>query len=49
MKKNLLTKLLQKTAEKQINDTINQKCIFLCYQPNIPESLICKIKLKQNH
>lgn len=34
--------LLKKITQKQINDTIDGKCIFLCYQPTIPKSLLKK-------
>lgn len=46
MKKNYtITKLLKKSIEKQITNTIDERCIFLCYQPVLPNSI--KIKQKK--
>lgn len=43
MNKKLL-KSVKKLADKQIMNTIDGKCLFLCYQPKIPTSLKNKVK-----
>ncbi|MEG0576797.1 MAG: cyclic lactone autoinducer peptide [Bacilli bacterium] len=35
---------IKKVADKQLSDTVQGRCLFLCYQPPIPKKL-----LKQNH
>lgn len=42
--KNFLLTLVQKQTQRQINNTIEGKCIFLCYEPRIPQSLKKKLK-----
>lgn len=37
--KNVINKMLKQIADKQINDAVNGRCIFLCYQPDLPKSL----------
>ena len=34
-----LLKIAKCIANKQINDTIDGRCLFLCYQPKIPKNL----------
>lgn len=43
MKKLLLTSI-KKIADKQIKNTVDGKCLFLCYQPKIPATLKKKVK-----
>ncbi|MFQ9669145.1 cyclic lactone autoinducer peptide [Coprobacillus cateniformis] len=43
IKKNILIGV-KKIAEKEINKTIDGKCLFLCYQPKIPKQLKRKVK-----
>lgn len=35
---------LKKIANKEIDNTIRGKCLFLCYQPKIPHNLKKKVK-----
>lgn len=37
-------KSIKKSSDKQISNTIDGKCLFLCYQPKIPKSIRDKIK-----
>lgn len=34
-----LLKDIKKISDKQINNTIDGLCLFLCYQPKIPKEL----------
>ena len=43
MNKRIL-KSVKKIADKEIKNTIDGKCLFLCYQPKIPVSLQKKVK-----
>lgn len=43
MNKKIL-KSVKKLADREINSTIDGKCLFLCYQPKIPVSLKKKVK-----
>ena len=43
MNKKIL-KSVKKLADKEIHNTIDGKCLFLCYQPKIPKSLKKKVK-----
>lgn len=43
MKKTLLNQL-KKQVDKELKDTLDGKCLFLCYQPHIPISIKNKIK-----
>lgn len=36
-------KSIKNLIQKQINETINGKCVFFCYQPQIPTTLQKKI------
>lgn len=40
----MILKSIKKIADRQINNTIDGKCLFLCYQPKIPASLKKKVK-----
>lgn len=42
--KNIFLSLIKKESQRQIENTINGKCIFLCYEPKIPLSIKKKIK-----
>lgn len=35
---------VKKLADKEIHNTIDGKCLFLCYQPKIPKTLKKKVK-----
>lgn len=39
-----LLKSVKKLADKEINNTVNGRCLFLCYQPKIPAPLKKKVK-----
>lgn len=41
--KSFLGKSIKNLIQKQINETINEKCVFFCYQPKIPKTLQEKI------
>lgn len=43
VKKKIL-RSIKKSSDKQINNTINGRCLFLCYQPKIPRKIKDKIK-----
>lgn len=43
MNKKIL-KSIKRLADKEINNTIEGKCLFLCYQPKIPVDLKKKVK-----
>lgn len=36
--------LTKKLIDKQINNTLEGRCIFLCYQPKVPSKLKEKLK-----
>lgn len=38
-KTNYVLNSIKKLTERQIDDAINQKCIFLCFQPKLPNSI----------
>lgn len=40
----MILKSIKKLADRQINNTIDGKCLFLCYQPKIPVSLKKRVK-----
>lgn len=35
---------IKKLSDSQINNTIEGRCLFLCYQPKIPKKLRKKVK-----
>lgn len=35
---------IKKSSDKQINNTIDGRCLFLCYQPKIPKNIKDKVK-----
>lgn len=39
-----LLKKVKDVSDKQINNTIEGRCLFLCYQPKIPKKLRFKVK-----
>ena len=43
MNKKIL-KSVKKLADKEVNNAIDGKCLFLCYQPKIPTILKRKVK-----
>lgn len=43
-----ISKLMKKATKKQINDAIDERCIFLCYQPKLPNSMKCKKIMNNN-
>ena len=43
MNKKIL-KSIKKMADKELHNTIDGKCLFLCYQPKIPKNLKKKVK-----
>ena len=42
MKEKVL-KSIKKISDKEINNTVKGRCLFLCYQPKIPKSLKRKV------
>lgn len=47
VKKNMEKHVLRKIkvlSDKQINNTIDELCLFLCYQPKVPKELKRKVK-----
>mgnify|MGYP003219812253 CR=1 FL=1 len=43
MEKHVLRKI-KVFSDKQINNTIDELCLFLCYQPKVPKELKRKVK-----
>ncbi|WP_305139858.1 AgrD family cyclic lactone autoinducer peptide [Thomasclavelia cocleata] len=37
--KKIIFKSIKNVADKQIENTIDGKCLFLCYQPKIPQNI----------
>lgn len=45
--KKVIPNIMKRITQKQINDTIDGRCIFLCYEPKIPKKLLKKISEKK--
>lgn len=39
-----ILKGIKKSSDKQISNTIDGRCLFLCYQPKIPKNIRDKVK-----
>lgn len=36
---NTCIKLIKKVVDKEVKDAVRNKCLFLCYQPELPDGI----------